>query len=403
MVKRALLILSLFSSAVYGATYQINVVKEQVSPKVEKRFVVYRVKRGDTLLKIMKRFKIPRRLLYRIAKLNNIKNPNLIYAGQVIKLPVGEGAPVVKAARKIPEKLKEERELQLIRRLGGRINREGYLFVGNKNISFRKNPLITVGEKRFLLDFTGISGKVRRVLSGLGITVVDKNSLNKVLESAISANFSSLQKNGTLIIGENDVLTYHYDYLAYNRFTGQRTVINTTPDTPPTLKNLLLAYGVAVVEPRFEVPDSREGWGELKILTGGGLDKIAGLIYLLTGKKGQKIPEGIVFPDLKLAVVYDYITPEKRTELELQGNKVFILTGNFLNDVESILSLVPIANKFVKLVLYEPPGTKGKRSKFVIEGLLISSPEKDWFMVDSFDKPEEIPYLRYRGVNLIVY
>jgi len=403
MVKRALLILSLFSSAVYGATYQINVVKEQVSPKVEKRFVVYRVKRGDTLLKIMKRFKIPRRLLYRIAKLNNIKNPNLIYAGQVIKLPVGEGAPVVKAARKVPEKLKEERELQLIQRLGGRINREGYLFVGNKNISFRKNPLITVGEKRFLLDFTGISGKVRRVLSGLGITVVDKNSLNKVLESAISANFSSLQKNGTLIIGENDVLTYHYDYLAYNRFTGQRTVINTTPDTPPTLKNLLLAYGVAVVEPRFEVPDSREGWGELKILTGGGLDKIAGLIYLLTGKKGQKIPEGIVFPDLKLAVVYDYITPEKRTELELQGNKVFILTGNFLNDVESILSLVPIANKFVKLVLYEPPGTKGKRSKFVIEGLLISSPEKDWFMVDSFDKPEEIPYLRYRGVNLIVY
>jgi len=403
MVKRALLILPLFTSAVYGATYQISVVKEQVSPKVEKRFVVYKVKRGDTLLKIMKRFKIPRHLLYRVAKLNNIKNPNLIYAGQVIRLPVGEGAPVVRTFRKVSMKVNEERELQLIQRLGGRINREGYLFVGNRKISFRRNPLITVGGKRFLINFSGIPENVKRTLSALGISVVDRNSLTSVLESAISANFSSLQKKGTLILGESDVLTYHYDYLAYNRFTGQRTVINLSPDTPPPLKRLLSAYGIAVVEPPFKVPDDREGWGTLKILSGGGLNKISQLIYLLTGKKGQEIPEGMIFPDLKIAVVYDYITPEKRTALEIKGNKVFVLTGNFLNDVESILSLVPIANKFVKLVLYEPPGTKGKRSKFVIEGLLISSPEKDWFMVDSFDKPEEIPYLRYRGVNLIVY
>lgn len=403
MVKKVLLILSLISYSAYGATYQINVVKEQVSPKLEKKFVVYKVKKGDTLLKIMKLFKVPFHLLYEVVKLNNIKNPDLIYVGQTIKLPVENGAPVLKTPKKVSKKLNEERELQLIQRLGGSVNRDGYLFVGDRKISFRKDPLVTVGGRRFLIDFSNLPGNVKKSLSEAGISVVNSDSLGTVLESAISANFSSVQKNGTLIIGENDILTYHYDYLAYNRFTGQRTVINSSPDTPPTLKNLLLAYGIAVVEPRFKVPDDREGWGELKILTGEGLDKISQLIYLLTGKKGQEILEGMVFPDFKIAVVYDYITPEKRTNLELQGYKVFVLTGNFLNDVESILSLIPLANKFVKLVLYEPPGTNGKRSKFVVEGLLISTPKKDWFMVDSFDKSEEIPYLRYRGVNLIVY
>lgn len=47
----------------------------------------YVVKSGDTLWGIAKRF-CGRGDLYRvIAKENNIKNPNLIYPGQVIKLP----------------------------------------------------------------------------------------------------------------------------------------------------------------------------------------------------------------------------------------------------------------------------------------------------------------------------
>ena len=402
MVKRALLILSLLTVSSYGATYQINVVKEEPSASVEKRYVIYRVKRGDTLLKIMKKFKVPRRFLYRIAQINRLKNPNLIYPGQEIKLPVGKKEKVERRILK-GRRSGIERELHLIKLLGGRVNREGYLFVGNRKISLRRNPIVKVGEEQFLLDFSGLSSSVKQKLAEVGISVVSGENLGPVLEKVISANFSSLQKNGELIVGENDVLTYHYDYLAYNRYTGQRTVINTSPDTPPTLKSLLAAYGIAVVEPPFKVPDDWEGWGRLKILTGGGLQKIEELIKLFTGSRGKKIPEGLVFPKLKLAVVYDYITPERRTELELQGNRVFVLTGNFLSDVESILSLIPMANKFVKLVLYEPPGTKGKRSKFVIEGLLVSTPKRDWFMVDSVDKPEEIPYLRYRGVNLIIY
>ena len=403
MVKRALLILSLLTVASYGATYQISVVKEEPSAGVEKEYVIYRVKQGDTLFKIMRKFKIPARFLYRIVQINRLKNPNLIYPGQEIKLPVGKGGRGKRGVLKRRRQSGVERELQLIKLLGGRVNREGYLFVGKSRVSLRKNPMVKVGEEQFLLDFSGLSKDVKRKLAEVGISVVSSKNLGPVLEKVISANFSSLQKNGELIVGENDVLTYRYDYMAYNRYTGQRTVINTSPDTPPTLKSLLAAYGIAVVEPPFKVPDDWEGWGRLKILKGEGLQKIEELVRLLTSSKGKEIPEGLLFPDLKIAVVYDYITPERKTELELQGNRVFVLTGNFLSDVESILSLIPMANKFVKLVLYEPPGTKGKRSKFVIEGLLVSTPKRDWFMVDSVDKPEEIPYLRYRGVNLIIY
>lgn len=404
MVKRALLILSLISSTVYGATYQINVVKEELSPHREKKFVIYKVKRGDTLLKIMNKFKIPERFLYKIVKLNGIKNPNIIYVGQVIRLPVGKSF----SPKNIPNSSRKrtanvERELILLERLGARINRNGYFFVGDKKIPLRKNPLVSVGNRNYMIDFTGFSEDIKSKLSEAGVSVVKKNEIDRLIEEAISANFSSLQRNGTLILGEKDVLTYHYDYLAYNRFTGQRTVINKTPDTPPPLKNLLGSYGVAVIEPKYRLPDDGEGWGTVKVLTGSGLDKIYQLIFLLTGERGKTIPEGMVFPDSQLAVVYDYITPERRAKLELQGYKVFILTGNFLNDIENILSLIPLANKFVKLVLYEPPGTKGKRAKFVIDGLLISTEKRDWFLIDSVDKPEEIPYLRYRGVNLVIY
>ncbi len=403
MVKRALLALAfgVLSSASFAATYQINVVKEQSPLKMENRFVIYKVKRGDTLLKIMAKYGIPRSFLYEIIRINKIKNPNLIYIGQKIKLPVGN-LTLKKRLKKIPANI-AEKELDLLRRLGGKINSSGYLFVGNGKISLKKNPIVSVNGKEFLVDFTDISRELKSQLSSVGIAVVSSSSLDRLLEKVISANFSPLQENGTLIIGENDVLTYHYDYLTYNRFTGQRTVINTSPDTPPPLKRLLKAYDISVIEPEFKVPDDREGWGDFKVLTGDGLEKISSLIYLLTSKKGIEIPEGMVFPDSNLAVVYDYITPEKRTKLEIDGYKVFVLTGNFLNDVENILSLLPVANKFVKLVLYEPPGTKGKRAKFEIEGLLISTEKKDWFLVDSVDRPEEIPYLRYRGVNLIVY
>lgn len=400
MVKRAFLIVSLISSTVYGATYQINVIKEKPLSETRKQFVIYRIKKGDTLLKIMRKFKIPRGLLYKIVQINGIKNPNIIYAGQLIKLPIGTHRQEKKSNLK---KLSDQRKLELLRNLGATVDNRGYLFIGNNKISLEKNPIVSFKNNRFLIDFTGLSQGIKTSLSSVGISVIPGNSVDKLLERVISADFDSLQKNGTLILGGNDVLTYHYDYLAYNRYTGQRTVINTSPDTPPTLKTLLESYGISVVEPAYKLIDKSEGWGDLKILTGNGLEKISQLILILSGESGKKIPEGLLFPNSKLAVVYDYITPERRTALELQGYRVFTLSGNFLRDVEGILSLIPVANKFVELVLYEPPGTKGKRSTFTIKGLLISGKDKDWFLIDTVDKLEEIPYLRYRGVNIIIY
>ncbi len=47
-------------------------------------FVVYRVRKGDTLLKISRKFNVP---LKTIVKFNRIKNPNMIRIGDVIKIP----------------------------------------------------------------------------------------------------------------------------------------------------------------------------------------------------------------------------------------------------------------------------------------------------------------------------
>jgi hypothetical protein len=240
-------------------------------------------------------------------------------------------------------------------------------------------------------------------LKDAGFSVVGQEGFEKLLEDVLSTNFTSLQKNGKLVLGENDILTYKYDYLGYNKFTGQRTIINTRADTPEPLIRLLNSYGIALVQPPRRKLDTREGNGLLKIVSGNGITKINSIVNLLTGKSGKENEYGLFFPELKLYVVYDFVTPEDKVKLELGGNRVVVLTGNLLYDLENILALVPLANKVVELVLYEPPLTKGERSKFTIRGLLVSTPKREWFLIDGVDKPEELPYLRFRGVNLIIY
>ena len=51
---------------------------------IRRDFYYYRVKKGDTLSGIAKRFGVP---TYSIVKINGIKNPNLIKVGQVLKIP----------------------------------------------------------------------------------------------------------------------------------------------------------------------------------------------------------------------------------------------------------------------------------------------------------------------------
>ena len=64
---------------------QIAKIKSQKSKR--KSFMVYRVKRGDTLVKIAKKFKIS---LKDLKKINNLKSDKL-YVGQKLKIPVKAG------------------------------------------------------------------------------------------------------------------------------------------------------------------------------------------------------------------------------------------------------------------------------------------------------------------------
>jgi len=400
MVKRALILSLLFSTFAHGAVYQIDIVKEKPGEASREKFVLYRVKKGDTLLKILKEHGIPRRLLYEVVRLNRLKDPNLIYVGQVIKLPAGK-----RRGKSRPRKERtSEVDFRLLKSLGARVKSEGYLFTSSGKVNLKKNPMVQVGQKRFIVDFSRqIDRRILRELQDAGFSVVDEKGFESLIEEVLSKNFTSIRKNGELILGARDILIYRYDYMGYNRYTGQRTVINTAPDTPPPLGALLNAYGIGVIQPPRVEPKTKEGNGTLKIIRGDGITRINSLIKLLTGEKGVKTEYGIRFPKLKLHVVYDFVTPEEKVRLELRGDRVVVLTGNFIYDVGNILTLVPLASKMVELILYEPPGSKGRRSKFTIKGLLVSTPERDWLLIDSVDRPEELPYLLYRGVNVIVY
>lgn len=58
--------------------------KEDKPVKPKKKFKEYTVVSGDTLSEIGQRFGVP---YMEIARINNIENPDLIYPGQVFKIP----------------------------------------------------------------------------------------------------------------------------------------------------------------------------------------------------------------------------------------------------------------------------------------------------------------------------
>ena len=61
--------------------------KPRAAPVKKSTVRSYKVVRGDTLWGICNRFYKKPTLCYKLAKYNGIKNANLIYAGQVIKIP----------------------------------------------------------------------------------------------------------------------------------------------------------------------------------------------------------------------------------------------------------------------------------------------------------------------------
>ena len=399
MVKRALLIFLLLTLPVEGAFYQIDVVKK-VGRKSAKGvpFVLYRIKKGDTLLKILSKFGIPPQFLNDVARINDIKNPNVIYAGRTLKIPMGLGW-----SRKTEVKVKRFPELEVLDKFGA-VTRKGALFIGDRSLPFSKYPKVSIGGKEFIVDLSGnLSKDLKEKLKEIGFSVVGSEDLNRLIRNYLSVNFPAVEENGTLVLGLKDVLTYHYDFMGYDPDSGRRVVVNVVGDTPKELENILKSYEVLLFQPDRRSPDTEEGRGILKVVSGKGLEKLAGVVEVLTGEKGRLTDLGIEFPKSKVYLIYDYVNPDEKVALELRGYKVKPLSGNFLVDLEETLSAIPLASKRVKLILYEPPGSKGRRSKFEIEGVLVSAKDRDWFLVDSVDRVEEVPYLLYRGVNVIIY
>ena len=397
MVKLFILIFFLLTEVAFSKVYEIKIVKHKDPKEVNNHsFIVYKVKPGDTLSGIMRKFKLPPTMMDAIVDVNRIKNPNLIYAGQKLKLPVG----MRDSSQGIPKKI--ESFLPAIRMLGGKIDKSGAIFLKSGRVDFRKNPKISINGEEFILDFTdSLNGELEKKLGAIGIRVIKPGELKNLLEDIINLNFGVVEKNGELVLGMKDVLIYKYDYLSYNVSTGNRIVINLKRDTPVALVNLLKTYGVEVLQPEGKELEGKEG--ELRILSGGGIEKIAELVRIVVGEKGVLKDSGVEFPENHLFVAFDFVDPEEKVKLELEGYKVVVLSGDFIRDVEKIFSLIPVVHKRVNFVVVEPPGSDGERSKFEIPGLLISTEKKDWFLIDCVDKPEEIPYLRSRGVNLIIY
>jgi hypothetical protein len=396
--------LFLINSVSFAEVYKIKIVKKKVGKEVNvKGTIIYKVKKGDTLWGIVKKLKLPASAIKTIVKVNKIKNPNVIYEGQELKIPVGTKEKENRSRRKIPRRIKEDTISPAIKMVGGELTKDGGLILPQGIVNFSKYPKLTLDGRDYILDFNRkLSEKFRKELESLGMKVIrDKKKFRKLIEEKINSLFGIVKKDGDLILGFRDVLIYHYDYLSYNPTTGNRVVINLKGDTPPTLVKLLNAYDIEVIQPKSRRLE--EKIGELKILKGGGTDKIVQLIKLLTGKDGKTTEEGIKFKDLNLFIAFDFIDPEKKVKMELKGYKVIVLSGNFLQDVDRILSVIPFVHKWIRFTVVEPPGSKGSRSKFYILGIWISTPTKDWFLIDSVDKVEEIPYLRSRGMNLIIY
>jgi len=74
-----------------------RIVKSDLKKSERKSFITYRVKRGDTLIKIARRFKVS---LKDLKKINNLKS-NKLYVGQKLKIPIRAGR-IYKSERRKP-------------------------------------------------------------------------------------------------------------------------------------------------------------------------------------------------------------------------------------------------------------------------------------------------------------
>ncbi|WP_457569336.1 LysM peptidoglycan-binding domain-containing protein [Desulfurobacterium sp.] len=384
--------------------YKINIIKvRKAEQETGKHIIYYKVKPGDTLYGILKKYGLPLKMIGEVVKLNKIKNPNLILKGQVLKIPL-PGVKTTKKRQKFKISSKVTPDFSpVINGKGSKIYKNGMILLNSGTINLKQNPVITVGGNNYIIDLNNnLTEEEIKELQNIGYKVVkNEKQLRKLVEENLLNTFGSFEANGTIKLGIFDKLTYHYDYLIYDMETGSTKIFNMTPDTPKELRNLLAAYGITVEQPKIKV--ERGNPGIVKILTGTNIEKITELIHILTGEKAVKDEDGYSFNKLKIFVVKEMTSPEEITKKKMAGFTIVKIYPDMRKNIREAVNAIPFAIQKIKLIIVEPPGTDGKRSRFEIKGFSIDTPENNYFVIPGVEKPEEIPYMVSRGVNLIIY
>ncbi|WP_456426756.1 LysM peptidoglycan-binding domain-containing protein [Desulfurobacterium sp.] len=399
-------LLIILPAPAYGSRniYKINIIRiRKAQENTGKKIIYYKIKPGDTLYGILRKYNLPLKMIGEVAKLNKLKNPNLILKGHILKIPL----PGVKK-KGVKEKFKIANNVvpdffPIINGRGFRSYKKGMILLNSGTVNLQQNPVVTTGGNNYIIDLNNnLTEQEIKELQNIGYKVIkNKNQLRKLVEENLLNTFGSFEANGTIKLGTFDRLTYHYDYLIYDMETGSTKIFNLTPDTPKELKNLLSAYGITVEQP--EAKSEKGESGTLKILTGTNIEKITELIHLLTGEKAIKDGNGYSFNRHKIFVVKEMTSPEEITKKKMAGFTIAKVYPDMGKSIREAVNTIPFAIQRIKLIIVEPPGTEGKRSRFEIKGFSIETPNRTYFLIPGVEKPEEIPYLISRGINLIVY
>ncbi|AAC06844.1 LysM peptidoglycan-binding domain-containing protein [Aquifex aeolicus] len=230
-----------------------KVVKTKTKTNYKKSYVVYRVKRGDSLIKIAKKFGVSVKEIKRVNKLKG----NRIYVGQKLKIPVYKEVKTVKKEQKVyrttskyPKVVKErvrKRVIVIYRvRRGDTLIKIAKRFRTSvkeiKRINRLKGNLIRVGQKlkipvyrwvyiekyakipKISLAFLPVDGKVVRDKRGVTIYTDCGKPVKAVESGKVIYSGNDISVYGNIVILDHGTYTTVYAYNERNTVKADQKV-----------------------------------------------------------------------------------------------------------------------------------------------------------------------------------
>ena len=343
----------------------------------------YCVKPGDSLTMLARgRYDIPSKDMYNeyldlVKKLNpSIKNPNLIYPGQIIKLPIHSPEIVRKPiVSKVSEKLEvksEDKDLSksqkpspvgddlaaIFTEIGEEWIRTGRHFIplksgGQIDLEAKSFPIITLRNGlQVILDLNNkVPERMEKLIgSSWGnyrvVHIAEDEDLRSALDKVIRiCDYPKVFKSGESLELKGDIgLKITGDWIIRLSQTGSDktanfVVINLT-DTPALhnsriIKDYLKGLGVKVIDYPPGQDDMKEGTAEAEMLSGGG--DTSALIKSLLDLTGRTFSTDVRIPvyqsqkaDFKLVVTADFF-------LKIKGSDAIIALAELGPEVITFL------------------------------------------------------------------